>query len=541
MADENIRVDWRLWAVFFGLTAAALVIRTQFGGAPLLNDTDDAMRLVEVRDLIGGQGWYDLVQYRLDTPYSSPMHWSRLIDAPIALLILGLTPFLGSAMAETAAAYVYPLAMLAGVFWLSARLSMQLVGREGLLPGLALPAFSLIVFGEFAPGRFDHHSAQILLLLAALSLAISALERPRHAIGAGLSTALALGIGVESLPAVAAAILAFGLVYALDGRHARALRLFGLSFAAGSVAALAATTSPSLWLKPVCDAISVVYVAAAIGVGLVFAALSLPAIQALSRTSRLSAGLAAGLALAGLLALLFPECLRGPYAAIDPWLVDNWLDRIQEAKPAFAALIGNPAYVAAVTLPPLLAAVVTATQLLRLPPAERNRWVVYAVFLGLMLIVTLIQIRGARMAMSLSVPAGAALIIAARAAYLKRPRPLSIAGLVLSWFGFAGLVIGLATAPLANGGDGGTERRQPGSTKRPAAGRTPSRRSPPGRRSASWRRSISARTFSPSPRTRWWRRPITATSAACATPSASSAPRSKRRARSSSNAASAWW
>src|ERR1700692_1471187 len=28
--------------------------------------TDDAMRLVEVRDLINGQGWFDLWQYRLD-------------------------------------------------------------------------------------------------------------------------------------------------------------------------------------------------------------------------------------------------------------------------------------------------------------------------------------------------------------------------------------------------------------------------------------------------------------------------------------------
>ena len=38
--------------------------------------TDDAMRLVEVRDLIGGQGWFDLFQYRLDPP--------RHVDALVA-------------------------------------------------------------------------------------------------------------------------------------------------------------------------------------------------------------------------------------------------------------------------------------------------------------------------------------------------------------------------------------------------------------------------------------------------------------------------
>ena len=41
------------------------------------------MRLVEVRDLIAGQGWFDLTQHRLDPPGVS-MHWSRVIDAPLA-------------------------------------------------------------------------------------------------------------------------------------------------------------------------------------------------------------------------------------------------------------------------------------------------------------------------------------------------------------------------------------------------------------------------------------------------------------------------
>ena len=31
-------------------------------------DTDDAMRLVEARDLAAGQGWYDNVQYRFLAP-----------------------------------------------------------------------------------------------------------------------------------------------------------------------------------------------------------------------------------------------------------------------------------------------------------------------------------------------------------------------------------------------------------------------------------------------------------------------------------------
>src|SRR5437763_9686188 len=49
--------------------------------------TDDAMRLVQIRDLLAGQNWFDLTQYRLNPPAGVPTHWSRLIDLPIALLI----------------------------------------------------------------------------------------------------------------------------------------------------------------------------------------------------------------------------------------------------------------------------------------------------------------------------------------------------------------------------------------------------------------------------------------------------------------------
>ena len=38
------------------------------GGVFDAMSTDDAMRLVQVRDLIGGQGWFDLFQHRLDPP-----------------------------------------------------------------------------------------------------------------------------------------------------------------------------------------------------------------------------------------------------------------------------------------------------------------------------------------------------------------------------------------------------------------------------------------------------------------------------------------
>lgn len=457
MNAKTERIDWRLLAAFFVVTAIGLILRSIYGGMPLINDTDDAMRLVEVRDFLGGQGWYDLTQHRLDAPYGASMHWSRLIDAPIAGLILVLRPVLG-AWAETGAAYIYPLLMLLGLLWLSARLAIRLVGPDGALPGLALPAFSLVTLADFPPGRFDHHSAQILLLLVMVLATINALERPRQAIWAGIAAAVAIAIGIESLPGVVSAILAFGLSWVLDRRHAAALRWFGIAFALASLACLAIALPPERWLVPACDAISSVYALAALGTGVAFTTLSVA--NPHGWRSRLVAGAIAGAVLVAVVVGLFPQCLRGPYAALDPWLVTNWLDRIEEAQPAYLTLFANPVYVIPVSVPALLAVTVTVWQIVRGPAEARPRWLTYAAFLAVAVIVALVQVRAARMATSLAVPAGAAAIVAARALYLRRPNIGSIFGLVAGWIGFAGLALAL----IAGGALAALSSAQPAAT-----------------------------------------------------------------------------
>ena len=44
-----------------------------------LGDTDDNMRMMQVRAWLSGQGWYDLRQYRLNPPGGFSIHWSRLM------------------------------------------------------------------------------------------------------------------------------------------------------------------------------------------------------------------------------------------------------------------------------------------------------------------------------------------------------------------------------------------------------------------------------------------------------------------------------
>jgi len=431
---------WPPILVAFALIATILVAKSIYNWStvPLFADTDDAMRITVVRDFLAGQDWYDPVQHRLNTPYGAEIHWSRLIDLPIASLISLMRPLAGTT-ADTIAVYLWPLLLLLLLLALSALTTVKLVGREGLLPALALPAFSLATLVEFAPGRIDHHSAQILLTLAMLYCAMEALQRPRFAIGAGIAAATALAIGIESLPSVAAAILAFGLMWVLVPERSDALRGFGISFALAMVAHAGLALSPERWLVPACDAISPVYVALAVGVGIGFAGMSLLPLRLV--LARLLLGVAIGGGLTAALVLAFPACLGGPYAALDPWLVEHWIGRIREAVPLWDAVAGNPVYSIAAALPPVLALAVTAYRIRFGSRDGRSAWLVYGLFLALAVVVMLVQIRGSRMAAALAMPAGAWLIVVARRRYLAERKPLAIAGLIASWLGFAGIAI----------------------------------------------------------------------------------------------------
>ena len=436
------RMDWRLLALMFALVAAAFIVRVLLNAStiPLVADTDDAMRLVVVRDFMSGQAWYDNVQHRLNTPNGAELHWSRLADLPLAGLILLFRPFLGAG-ADMAAAWVLPLIWLFVLLYLSGRLTIALVGREGLLPGLALPAFSLSVLAEFAPGRIDHHSLQVLLALFIAWCSVEALRRPRFAVGAGIGAATAIAIGVEALPTVSAALLAFGLMWVTTPERASTLRIFGVSFAIGTVAHLMLALPPERWLSPACDAISFTYAVAAIAAGVVFVLLSVLTVG--SMWLRLGLGIVAGVVVLGALALLFPTCLGGPYAAVDPWLQSNWLALINEAFPLWQSFANDPVYPLAVAVPPILAILAIVARVVRGPADGRGGWLVYAAFLALAVATMFLQIRASRLATPLAVPAGAWLIVAARHWYLETKALPRIAGLLGAWIGSAGLAVGV--------------------------------------------------------------------------------------------------
>src|SRR3954468_19948376 len=196
-----------LWplAAWFVFAAVALWL---MHGVSL--DTDSAMRLVEVRDLRAGQGWFDTVQHRMNTPYGLPMHWSRLVDGPLALLSL---------VSEQFALIAWPLVLMAALLLLLARLAERLGGRAAAVAVLVLALLCPELYATFTPGNIDHHGLQLVLMLVALLGVVE--QRSRLT---AVAVAVSLGVGLETLPYVGLAI-AFSLA---DQERARK---FGLTLA----------------------------------------------------------------------------------------------------------------------------------------------------------------------------------------------------------------------------------------------------------------------------------------------------------------------
>jgi len=298
--------SWLVWPLAAWLLFAGGALWLAHGSMAL--DTDSAMRLVQVRDLLAGQGWFDTVQHRMNTPYGLPMHWSRLVDAPLALLSL---------VSERFALTAWPLVLFAALLLLLARLAGTLGGRPAIALVLILTLFCPELYAIFTPGNIDHHGLQLVLMLAALVGVVE--RRPQLT---AIAVAVSLGVGLETLP--------YGLVaIGFSLANVEGARRFGLTLAATALLLLAATTADPYRFTPVCDTYSLFYAVLLACGGFGAAAISL-----LPR-HRAAALIGLGVALAAIAALLNPSCLAGPYGGLDPHMQTLFFARINEAHPVW--------------------------------------------------------------------------------------------------------------------------------------------------------------------------------------------------------------
>lgn len=304
-------------------------------------DGDDVMRLVEVRDLLEGQAWFDLSQPRLGPEGGTLMHWSRLVDLPIAAIAYALTPLLGQDGALSVAITLWP---FASVLMVTSALvfGARAMGGRGVLLFTCLLGFAVLFrHFRFQPGAIDHHNIQLGLMMIAV-VALVARERPAGPMAlSGACLALAAAIGVEVHLFVAALAVFVALDWAVAGTPAqRGAVVFGASFAAVMAATFLITVPPLDYGIARCDAHSSVTLLAGLGGGAAFALAARLVSEKTFRTRLIALGGVAVLC-AALVVMAGPECISNPLNALSPQARELWLARVDEARPTLALLDGR--------------------------------------------------------------------------------------------------------------------------------------------------------------------------------------------------------
>jgi len=408
------------WVVLaFWLVVGGMMVRSAIPAITewTFPDPDDAMRLVQVRDWLAGQSWFDVTQYRLNAPAGGPMHWSRFVDIPIAAVILLARPFVGQHGAETAALIAVPLLTLGIAMLLVHRIAFRLIGGPAALLAVFATPISLGAMKQMRIMRIDHHGWQIVLALLAM-LAVLDDERPRRSgLVAGAAMALWLNISIEALPFVASVGAWFAFEWLRDPSAGERLKTYVGVLASASLLMFMATHLPSVWFGHPHDVLNVAHL-----VGFAVAALGCTfAVRPTIVDVRLRLASLAAIGAVSLAAMFAvdPHFLQSPFSSLDPLVARWWYAGVDEGLPVWRL----SADAAAIGLAQPLVGLAGALFAIRKSRGEeRQAWIRFAYLLFTMTLASVFVIREATTASVLSLPGTAFLCAVA----LKRARTVSL-------------------------------------------------------------------------------------------------------------------
>ena len=323
----------RVFAVWLVVAVLLVIVSMDAIAAGRFSDPDDALRLVQVRDWLGGQSWFDVRQHRIAAPEGVLMHWSRLVDVPLAAMIVILRPLVGMAQAETFTMIAVPLLTLLITLLLAGRLTAKFFNGETVVLVCLVTCFGLQLLFQMTPLRIDHHGWQVVMALVAMN-GMAARDAVRGGLVIGAALAVLLAISIEGLP-ITAVILG---VLALRGLIDRGPRPFA-GFAAATAALVLASGAIFLGTRGTsdlvthCDQISPVHLALLAIVALGSAGLALKPPQ---RWPVALGGLGAigGVTLASAW-LSIPQCRGGAFSMLDPLVYKLWYAHVTEGLPVW--------------------------------------------------------------------------------------------------------------------------------------------------------------------------------------------------------------
>jgi hypothetical protein len=322
--------QWRRWVFLIWLLTSIVFIVLRWRGIVgyALPDTDDNMRMAQVRALLNGQGWYDLRQYKLNPPQGFNIHWSRLVDLPIAAIQLIVKPFFGVVIAQKTSAAIAPLLPLGVVLGALALTARRLIAPASFAIAVGLALLPQDAMRMFWPLRVDHHGWQ----LAFLTITIAGLADKkswRGGLTMGLSSAASLAIGLELVPFLVICGAAVVLRWVEQRDEAWRMRGYGIALGGGCTVGYLVFASYDNAVAR-CDVLSPVWLSTMVVAGALCVVLSY--LRAERWLVRLAAAAFGGALIAAAFAYAWPQCLGRP-EQISPELYKLWFSNVREAKP----------------------------------------------------------------------------------------------------------------------------------------------------------------------------------------------------------------
>ena len=434
-----------------GLGMALSIIMTlpvirQFMSTGFFLDPDDPMRLSQVRDFMNGQGWFDMTAWRLDPPHGVFMHWTRIVDVPMAALVWLFAWFTDQEMAERLMRLVLPLALLAGLFVASARIARLLVGEAGPLIAVLLTVFGGSMYAYFAPGRLDHDHVAVLGLVLMTGTLMRGLDpaQARAAALTGVIIAFNLSVSLETLPFIVFGVAALPAAWIFQGAAMqRNLRAFALGLGGGLLVAFAITVAPARYLNGACDTLSAAHMVAGLsGAGLCLA-LSFLTPRLKTVPLRLGAAVLAGLATIAAVALCYPACLADPYANVDPVMRALWLDGVSEARPLVKAVTLRPSLILILVVPILVGLAGALWAAVLEQGVMRARWIAISAIILAGCAASVWQVRATGVVLPLSLFGQAYIIFRLTRAALAKGNALAVPGVALAALVMSPMFLGM--------------------------------------------------------------------------------------------------
>jgi hypothetical protein len=331
----------------FAVVLSVLRVAGDLTGSGLLSagrlatsDPDTWLRLVIVKQLATGGGWYNHLIARIDPPLGMVSPWTRPVDLLLLLFSSPLAFLIGFDKALPYGALLYSQTLLLA----SAALMLQLCRAAqmpplGMLIALLLFLQAPVVLDYFAPLNADHHALLIFLSLCALWQADRWTRggAKKHLLLLGAILGLGVWVSIEFL--LFSAAIGGWIFLPWLKRGIKALQVLSFVLALGAVMMVGwlLEQSPATRWVTHYDALAVPYMFLMLGTALASAGLVLAERYMHSIASRIGIAILLYGAAAVITILYYPLLLQGPLVQVSDFMKNHFLSKVMEMQPIYVA------------------------------------------------------------------------------------------------------------------------------------------------------------------------------------------------------------